>query len=91
MGMKMVKTGISVPGANLYYEVRGTGPVLLMIHGGGGDADKFSAVTPLLADCYKVVTSDRRSHSRSRLTIGMEEYRVETHSEDAHQTGVCIW
>ncbi|TCW40622.1 hypothetical protein EDC32_101268 [Laceyella sacchari] len=34
--MKMVKTGILSVLGSLYYEVRGTGPVLLMIHGGGG-------------------------------------------------------
>jgi pimeloyl-ACP methyl ester carboxylesterase len=74
-----------VPGANLYYEVRGTGPVLLMIHGGGGEADKFLHVANHLADRYTVVTYDRRGHSRSNLTNPTEDYRVETHSDDAHR------
>jgi pimeloyl-ACP methyl ester carboxylesterase len=32
---------LQVPGASLYYEVRGSGPVLLMIPGGPMDADGF--------------------------------------------------
>lgn len=28
---------LAVSGASLYYEVRGSGPLLLMIHGGGGE------------------------------------------------------
>ncbi len=34
--MIVVKNGtLPVHGANIYYEVRGSGPFLLMIHGGG--------------------------------------------------------
>lgn len=36
---------LRVPGANLYYEVRGSGPILLLIHGGGGDARAFNGIT----------------------------------------------
>ncbi|MBC6972220.1 alpha/beta hydrolase [Bacillus sp. Xin] len=84
--MTIVKNGtLQVPGANLYYEIRGKGPVLLMIHGGGGDADKFLKIADHLADWYTVVTYDRRGHSRSHLTDQSEDYRVETHSDDAHR------
>ncbi|MBJ8029501.1 alpha/beta fold hydrolase [Bacillus cereus group sp. N21] len=83
--MTVVKNGtLQVPGASLYYEIRGKGPVLLMIHGGGGDADKFLKVANHLVDWYTVVTYDRRGHSRSKLTNQTEDYRVETHSDDAH-------
>ena len=38
-----MKTGtLQVPGASLYYEVRGSGPVLLMISGGPDDAEWFA-------------------------------------------------
>ncbi|WP_044639967.1 alpha/beta hydrolase [Risungbinella massiliensis] len=84
--MSMVENGmLLVPGASLYYEVRGAGPVLLMIHGGGGDADKFLRVANHLANWYTVVTYDRRGHSRSSLVDRTEEYRLETHSDDAHR------
>ena len=40
---------LRVPGANLYYEVRGSGPILLLIHGGGGDARAFNGIIRHLA------------------------------------------
>ncbi|PFF26459.1 alpha/beta hydrolase [Bacillus cereus] len=83
--MSVVKNGtLQVPGANIYYEVRGAGPLLLLIHGGGGDADKFHNLANHLADRYTVVTYDRRGHSRSILANQTEDYQVETHSDDAH-------
>ncbi len=84
--MNIVNNGkLQVPGANIHYKVRGTGPIILLIHGGGGDADKFHHVADHLANWYKVVTYDRRSHSRSNLANQTEDYRVETHSDDAHR------
>jgi len=83
--MTVVKNGtLQIPGAILYYEVRGSGPILLLIHGGGGDADKFDNIADHLADRYTVVTYDRRGHSRSNLIDKTEDYKVETHSKDAH-------
>jgi hypothetical protein len=35
---------VKVPGANFYYEVQGSGPVLLMIPGGPTDAGVFAGV-----------------------------------------------
>ncbi|MCP1122670.1 alpha/beta hydrolase [Bacillus sp. 3103sda1] len=84
--MTVAKNGIlQVHEVSIYYEVRGKGPVLLFIHGGGGDADKFLKVANHLADRYTVVTYDRRGHSRSNLTNQIEDYYVETHSDDAHR------
>ena len=83
--MTVVKNGtLQIPEAILYYEVRGSGPILLLIHGGGGDADKFNNIAYHLADKYTVVTYDRRGHSRSNLINKTEDYKVETHSKDAH-------
>ncbi len=49
--MTVVKNGtLQVPRASIYYEVRGKWPVPLMIHGGGGGADKFLKVANHLAD-----------------------------------------
>lgn len=79
------KNSLEVPGASLYYEVRGSGPVLLMIHGGNGDADVFSGMVDRLSEWYTVVTYDRRGHSRSKQVNKEEKYRVETHGDDAHR------
>lgn len=84
--MSIVKNGtLQVLGASIYYEVRGSGPILLLIHGGGGDADKFDNIADHLAKWYTVVTYDRRGHSRSNLVNKTEDYHVHTHSEDAHR------
>lgn len=83
--MTVLKEGtLQVPGANIYYEMHGSGPLLLLIHGGGGDVDKFHHIVADLVDQYTVVTYDRRGHSRSNFTSGMEHYSVVAHSNDAH-------
>ncbi|MFF3378900.1 alpha/beta fold hydrolase [Streptomyces sp. NPDC002680] len=56
---------LTVDGAELYYEVRGVGPALLMISGAGGDAGYYSGIAEGLADAFTVITYDRRGNSRS--------------------------
>ncbi|WP_039940026.1 alpha/beta fold hydrolase [Streptomyces himastatinicus] len=78
------KTGtLKVPGATLHYEVRGTGPVLLLIPGGAGDAAAYDHAAPALADRYTVVSYDPRGLSRSPLDGPPGDQRVDVHSEDA--------
>ncbi|MFG2143411.1 alpha/beta fold hydrolase [Streptomyces sp. NPDC048696] len=73
---------LPVPGASLHYEIRGTGPVLLMIPGGGGDAGTFDIVGAQLADRFTVVAVDPRGKSRSAPhEVGLDQ-RVEVHSDD---------
>lgn len=74
---------LEVPGARLYYEVRGTGPLLLMIPGGALDAGVFAALAEYLADRYTVVTYDPRGNSRSVLDGEPEDQRVDVHADDA--------
>ena len=76
-------TTLKVPGATLYYEVRGTGPVLLAIPGGPTDAGIFTGLAGLLADRYTVVTYDPRGHSRSTLDGAPAELGARVHAEDA--------
>ena len=59
---------LAVPGATLHYEVRGSGPALLLIAGGGGDAGYYTPIADLLADEFTVITYDRRGNSRSPLS-----------------------
>ncbi|CAM5577472.1 alpha/beta hydrolase [Streptomyces xanthochromogenes] len=76
---------LKVPGATLRYEVRGTGPVLLLIAGGGGDAGIFEPVAEALADRFTVVTYDPRGHSRSPLDGPDVDQCVGTQAEDAYR------
>ena len=55
----------AVVGAELYYEVRGRGPVVLLIAGATGDAGHFEQAADILASDHTVITYDRRGNSRS--------------------------
>jgi pimeloyl-ACP methyl ester carboxylesterase len=56
----------AVVGAELYYEVRGRGPAVLLIAGATGDAGHFEQAADVLASEHTVITYDRRGNSRSR-------------------------
>ncbi|MDA3645661.1 alpha/beta fold hydrolase [Saccharopolyspora indica] len=84
--MNDIRTGTAeVPGATLHYETRGTGPVLLLIPGGSGDAGIFDGMAAELADRYTVVSYDPRCFSRSRADSAPSGQRVEVHSGDARR------
>ncbi len=75
---------LTVPGARLYYEVSGSGPVLLLIPGGMADAAGFAPLVSFLEDSYTVVRYDPRGISHSRLDGPGEDVPVEVHADDAH-------
>jgi pimeloyl-ACP methyl ester carboxylesterase len=74
---------LEVPGAQLYYEVQGSGPVLLMIPGGPTDAGIFGNVAKFLTDRYTVVRYDPRGNSRSVLDGPPVEQDMDVHGDDA--------
>jgi pimeloyl-ACP methyl ester carboxylesterase len=76
---------LKVPGATLYYEVRGAGPVLLLICGGIYDAAGYAGLAARFVDRYTVVTYDRRGNSRSPLDEPPEPQRIAVHTDDAHR------
>lgn len=75
--------GLRVNGATLHYEVRGRGPLLLLIPGGAGGAASFDGVADELASSYTVATYDPRGMSRSVLDDPGAEQSVVEHAEDA--------
>jgi pimeloyl-ACP methyl ester carboxylesterase len=75
---------VEADGAQLYYEARGSGPLLLMIPGASGSADAFHAVADCLAHHLTVITYDRRGFSRSRLDGQQHDsHRLRTDADDA--------
>jgi pimeloyl-ACP methyl ester carboxylesterase len=82
----MTTERLRVPGATLYYEVRGSGPVLLMMPGGPADAGVFRRIAEALASDYTVVTYDPRGLSHSTLDAPVEDERiVEIFADDVHR------
>lgn len=77
---------LDVPGAQLAYETRGSGPLLLMIPGASGTGGAFTMVADELAAHYTVATYDRRGFSRSHLTGAQDEARrLETDADDVQR------
>ncbi|MFF3861282.1 alpha/beta fold hydrolase [Streptomyces sp. NPDC002209] len=74
---------LRVHGATLHYEVRGQGPLLLLIPGGTGGASSFDGIADDLAAAYTVATYDPRGMSRSTLDDPEAEQRVAEHADDA--------
>src|SRR5690242_5303376 len=73
----------SVNGTELHYEIRGTGPPLLLIMGASGDAGHFDAIAGLLADEFTVITYDRRGNGRSPAPDGWKTTSPEQQADDA--------
>ena len=72
---------IDVNGTQLYYEITGEGPPLLMITGFSVASDCWSLVVPELAKHFKVVTFDNRGSGRSAVPEG--GYPIELLANDA--------
>ncbi|MGP3959851.1 alpha/beta fold hydrolase [Nonomuraea sp. 3N208] len=76
---------LPVPGASLYYEVRGTGPMLLISQSGEGDAGRSIDLVDQLTADYTVVTYDRRGLSRSTLDDPARGVTLAEHADDVHR------
>lgn len=74
---------VKAPGATLYYEVRGSGPLLLMIPGGPTDAGVFAPLAEAMADRYTVVAYDPRGNSRSTFDGEPVDQDLAVHADDA--------
>src|SRR6266851_4434226 len=75
---------LDVPGARLYYEIRGSGPLLLML-GSPMDSTGFAGMAAELADSYTVVTYDPRSVSNSTSEDATQDVTPELQADDVHR------
>src|SRR5919198_5346140 len=77
---------LEVPGARLYFEIHGSGPLMVMVPGATGTADSFNRVKDHLAAHYTVVTYDRRGFSRSQLDRPQDyDRRLESDADDVRR------
>jgi pimeloyl-ACP methyl ester carboxylesterase len=54
-----------VNGINLYYETHGSGPPMILLHGGLGSGEMFGPILPTLADKHQVIAPDLQGHGRT--------------------------
>jgi len=75
---------LDVPGARLYYERRGSGPLLLMI-GSPMDSAGFAPLAGALADEYTVVTYDPRCIGNSSREDTSQDVTPDQQADDVHR------
>jgi 3-oxoadipate enol-lactonase len=56
---------VDVNGARLWYDEAGSGPALLLLHGGLGDSGLWEPVVPFLAERFRTIRTDLRFYGRS--------------------------
>jgi pimeloyl-ACP methyl ester carboxylesterase len=54
-----------VNGINLYFETRGTGRPMILLHGGLGSGEMFGPTLPVLAEQHQVIAVDLQGHGRT--------------------------
>lgn len=74
---------LKVPGAQIYYEVQGSGPILLMIPGGPADAGVFAGLASELTSRFTTVRYDPRGNSRSVVDGPPVDQDIDQHADDA--------
>ena len=70
-GRYLIATGV-----NTYYEVRGEGEPLLLMHGGTDTIECFQEQTPALAKRFRVILPERRGHGRTADVEGPITYEL---------------
>jgi pimeloyl-ACP methyl ester carboxylesterase len=77
-------TTLDIPGARLYYETHGEGPLLLLI-GSPMDSTGFAPLVPAMADEYTVVTYDPRGIGNSTREDDDADITPEVQADDVHR------
>lgn len=74
---------IKANGITLYYEMRGSGPDLVLVHGSGGNSSFWANQMRAFAGNYRVSAIDLRGHGLSDDPPG--EYTLDSFVEDLYQ------
>src|ERR1051325_1966863 len=74
-----ISTVTSADGTPIAVECAGTGPSLVIVHGGTGDRTRWTPLFPLFASKFRVCAMDRRAHGASGDTL---PYSLQKEVED---------
>ncbi len=55
----------AVNGIKMYYEIKGAGEPLVLLHGGVGALEMFAPISPILAERRQVIAVDLQGHGRT--------------------------
>ena len=72
---------LRVPDGDLYYELRGSGPLVVLV-GAPMDARPFTELAELLAEYHLVLTTDPRGINRSRLDDPHADATLDLRADD---------
>ena len=75
---------VNINGINLYYEVSGSGPSVVLCHGYTGSHQDWIFQVPVLAREYQVVTIDHRGHGTSAAPSSADAYSIPTLADDLY-------
>lgn len=67
---------VSANGLEIYYDEYGSGPPLLLLHGGTLTAHSWQDHAPLFAQHFRVIAPDSRGHGRTHNPTGELSYRL---------------
>ena len=81
---------LPVPGADLYYETLGTGPLFLCITGAGGSKENWAGLAQQLQSLFTVVVYDRRGYSRSHLSTSTAQDYTRRLATDANDVRFLV-
>src|SRR5437899_9041881 len=66
---------IDINGMEMYYEIRGTGEPLVLLHGGGGAGVNWSLLFKEPPAGFQLIVPDLRGHGRSNNPSGVFTFR----------------
>jgi pimeloyl-ACP methyl ester carboxylesterase len=69
---------VDVSGARLWYDEAGSGPTVLLLHGGLGDSGLWEPVVPFLAERFRTIRADFRFFGRSTGPAGPWSWHDDT-------------
>jgi pimeloyl-ACP methyl ester carboxylesterase len=71
---------LGINGVDYYYEIRGCGEPVLLLHGGLVSSEIFGPVTTILSKSRQVITVDLQGHGRTAL--GDRPFKLESMGDD---------
>jgi pimeloyl-ACP methyl ester carboxylesterase len=66
---------VSINGIEIYFETRGDGQPLVLLHGGGGVGANWQLIFPTVPATYQLIVPDLRGHGRSTNPTGAFTFR----------------